>query len=581
MKTLQDLVTSLGSKHGIAKSWRDINDIIQKESFNEYHQKIMDLSNGFMHLGIKPKDHVMYIADNNPDWAAISLAINNIGAVDVPRGTESPTDELIYILRHCDAKFLFVKDELVFNEIKDDIPRSVKEIVSLDNTFATPISQIRTTGVNSYLDIPLVGEDDLSGIIYTSGTTGKPKGVMLTHKNFISNFPVLIDVEGMRSDDLWLSGGPLWHVFPRAAEYSALSSGGLTHHSIPAKVKEDLVEIHPTILPSVPRVWESVYSKGMRELDKVARSKTGLTGILFRAAIPNIIPKLYIPSAMKKAVKEKLGGSIRFAVSGGGALPAHIDDFFRRVGVEIIEGYGMTETSPVIAARIHGEGKKSRQTVGYPLPNVKVRIVDPDTNQALIPRTYGEVQVSGDLVMKGYYKDDEATNQVFVYDKDGTKWFKTGDRGRFNKYGHLKLDGRYKDTIIGTNGENVDPSYLENKLKKYGLLENSMVFKQEGSKHLYALVAPNEDALKEFCVINNIKYQNIKMLHDTPKVQQEYNSLLKIYNGSVKPHHKINAISLLDTPFGLDEITATAKLKRKEILKNRREAIEKLVNPKK
>ncbi|MBN1275631.1 AMP-binding protein [Candidatus Woesearchaeota archaeon] len=582
MKNLQDLVASLEHKPGTAKSWRTDEGAKESLTFEEYHRRVIALSKAFSGLGIKPDDHVMHVADNNPDWVAVSLALNNIGAVDVPRGSDSSEEELAYILDHSDAKYLLVKDERTYEKLADAIPERVRAVVSLEGDFAAPLEQLVTAFADDDYQSPPVDEDDLSCIIYTSGTTGKPKGVMLTHKNFLSNFPILAEVEGMRDDDVWMSILPPWHVFQRAAEYCSLHTSAEMFHTTPAKAAQELAEIRPTIFPTVPRLWESIYAKAMKQTHRAAQEMSGPSGVLLRAMLRGgIIPKLYVPGKVKDSLQERVGGRMRFAVSGGGPLPGYLDDYFRKAGIDIVEGYGMTETSPVIAARVRGEGKKSRYTVGYPLPNVDVRIADPDTNEPLLPRMYGEVQVSGPLVMKGYYKDSEGTRRALVDDGDGKEWLKTGDRGRFDRYGHLKLRGRYKDIILGPDGENIDPTSLEERLTKHDLVEHSLVFRPEGSRFLFALIVPHEASLREYCEEHGISYGSLAEALETPGVRDAYNELLRMYNGSAKQHHRIKGWRLLDSPLKVgQEITTTLKLKRKEILESRRYEAEGLVSDK-
>ncbi|MBN2774209.1 MAG: AMP-binding protein [Prolixibacteraceae bacterium] len=579
METLQELVSLLKDKQGIAKSWKE-GDLLKQESFGDYYHKIDSLSKAFMNLGIGKNSHVAHFADNNPDWIAISLALNNIGAVDVPRGTDASRDELSYILDHSDSDYLLVKDEKTFKKVKDKLPKRIAHVVSLDDSFEIPISELLDAGKNVSFNLPKLDSQDLSGIIYSSGTTGKPKGVMLTHNNFISNFPVLAEVEGMDSDDKWISVLPPWHVFQRAAEYCSLYTGALMHHTEVARIGDALTEIQPTILPTVPRVWESMYAKFMKNLNNEVDKMPSFRKKVLKVLVPQIIPNKYIPKEIKQKLWEKMGGNLRFAVSGGGALPHYLDDFYIRVGIPIIEGYGMSETSPVISARIIGSEKRARHTVGEPMPNIEVKIADPDTNMPVFG--YGEVQVSGPIVMLGYYKDKEATDKV-IYFENGKRWFKTGDRGRFTRKNYLQLDGRYKETIIGSDGENIDPVSLEDQVNKNPLIDASVVFKDDDSNLLYALTFPNFDNLKSFCTDNNIVYDhdNLNEVLKHPVVQAAYKDAIKQYNKSVKNSHKISDIALMDKALELGtEITNTLKLRRKEILENRKYHINELVNKK-
>jgi long-chain acyl-CoA synthetase len=581
MDNLQELISSLKNKSGIAKSWKNVDNVLEEESFSSYHNKIQSLSRGFLELGIKKGDHVAHIADNNPDWIAVSLALNNIGAVDVPRASDSTIQELEYILNHSDSSYLIVKNESRLNRIQDIVPKTIKEIITLDNSSDLSIDKIISIGKTSSRELPAVSGDDLSGIIYTSGTTGSPKGVMLTHMNFISNFTMLEEFEDMREDDVWLSILPPAHVFQRTAEYCALNSGAKMHHTSVANVSSALLEVKPTIMPTVPRVWESIYDKAMKKLDLTIDEQTGLKKYFMNLLIPKIIPNTIVPESLGKKVRESLGGNMRLAVSGGGSLVYYIDDFFRKAGIAIANGYGMTETSPVISAIRLGDGKDSRHTVGCVMPNTRVKIADPDTNEQVFG--YGEVQVSGPGVMKGYYKDPEATAKILYTDENEVSWLKTGDRGKFKKNIYLELNGRYKETIIGSDGENIDPVNLEDLMNKNPLIKTSMVFKYKNSNLLFALTVPDFDKLEQFCSEHNISYSKDKLVEVLahPEVRAAYDSALKKYNSSVKKNQMIAKISLLDRAFEIGtEVTATFKLRRKEILENRNYIVKELVNDK-
>jgi len=529
VETLQELVLSLEGKEGTAKSWKKDGKIVG-EDYASYFEKIVALSRGFLNLGIRKGDHVGYIADNNPDWVAISLALNAIGAVDIPRGSDSTADEMKYILSHGDAKHLIINNQKSHEKFRDAQGSKIKTVVTLDNSHDTPLSEILIHGRRSGKELPNVSGKDLSGIIYTSGTTGRPKGVMLSHENFLSNFPLLAEIQNMNSDDVWMSVLPPPHVFQRVAEYCALFTGAEMYHTGVAQVGEDLKLVRPTILPSVPRVWESIYAKGVKKLKQEVERKKWPVKKIMQVLVPGIIPGKIVPKAIGEKVQENLGGRLRFAVSGGGALPHYIDDFFRRAGIEVLEGYGMTETSPVISARTLGEGGKARYTVGSPLPKVEVKIADPDTNEALLAHSYGEVQVSGPLVMQGYYKDEEATNEAIT--KDG--WLKTGDLGYIDDAGYLYIKGRSKNMMLGPSGQNIYPEELEAKIANLPCVQECVV-KMSNNK-LIAMIYPDRESME----CNKEDFQDIN---------KRMKDLLADLNKGLPRYEQITDVEIVDEEF--------------------------------
>lgn len=567
METLQDLVKTLETKEGIAKSWKTKQGEKQTFTFKQYYDKIQNLSQGFLDLGVKQGDHVSFIADNSPNWSAISLALNNIGAVDVPRGTDSSNDELEYIVKHSDSDFLIVKDDYNLDRFSNRLSGNIKEKIVLTGSKGLNIDEIEIAGQSLHNSFPLVQSDDLSTIIYTSGTTGEPKGVMLSHGNQTFTSKALIDFEGLTKDDVWMSILPPWHIFERAAEQCGFESGAEMFHSSVGTLPRDLLDINPTIFPSVPRVWISMYDKAIKAIGK----KLGKT------LVPSVIPNLIMPSSVKSLIDEKLGGNLRMAISGGSALPSHVDKFFSKGGVDVREGYGGTETTAVLSARI-GRGKIENGTVGPALTGVELKIANPDTNERIDDWKIGEVQASGPNIMLGYYKNQEATDEVIYTEDSGQRWFKTGDRGYFDKHDNLILKGRYKETIIGSDGENIDPVQLEDRLNKSMLISQSVVI--PGDKNsLYALVVPDFDEITQFCEKHNLPTAGgIESMLQEEEVKKLLGQEIKKYNKDAKLTHRINDVTLVDRALEIGRgLTNTYKIKRAEVQKIYKKEIHKLV----
>jgi long-subunit acyl-CoA synthetase (AMP-forming) len=458
-----------------------------------------------------------------------------------------------------------INEIIKFTKSKDDADFIQNNLLKRTIIIEKNYNEIHSPAIFSYNEINRLGEellakgdtkfseifknaqpDDLATIIYTSGTTSDPKGVMLIHSNFIHNIRVTPPTQRLNKEDRWLSILPSWHIFERIAEYCALSTGASTAYSKPFKqvLLPDLKDEKPTILCSVPRIWESVY-KGI--MDNVKKG-SGLQKSIFNWAIGigeeykkaegilnNALPLFdradytseEIAQAKKtvkslgwkyrladklvfKKIREVTGGELRFAISGGGALLETVDIFFNAVGIVVCEGYGLTETSPVLTAR--NPENYIMFTVGSPLPEVEIKIVDKDNYDKELPNSeVGIVLTKGPMVMKGYYKNEEKTKEVI---KNG--WFNTGDLGKKTYNGkYLQLVGRIKDTIVLRGGENIEPHPLEDRLKESEYINMVIMVGQDKSR-LGALIVPDFEALKIYTEKESIEYKNIDELINHP-----------------------------------------------------------------
>jgi len=454
--------------------------------------------------------------------------------------------------------------------------------------------------------------DDLITIIYTSGTTSDPKGVMLTHRNIIHNVNNLPDAIGdLNKNDKFLSVLPSWHIYERTVEYCSISFGASTAYSKPFKqvLLPDLLLEKPTVLCTVPRIWNSLY-KGI--LGKI-KSGGGLKQLLFfkglnvakkykhaKRILDNTLPlfdrdnfsQQELEEAKKivsqlswqyhifdklvfKKIREMLGGEVKFAISGGGALQEDIDIFLDAVNVCVLEGYGLTETSPVIAGR--SQDKPVIFTVGEPIPKTDVKIVDKENlTDEIANGQAGVVMVKGDLVMKGYYKNEKKTAEVL---KDG--WFNTGDLGKKTYNGkYLKIIGRMKDTIVLIGGENVEPQPLEDKLKESQYI-NMVIIVGQDKPRLGALIVPDFEAIQEYAGKNNIAYQDKQDLISKKEIialfQKEQKRLISRETG-FQPYETVMGIALLLEEFSQEknEMTESLKLKRYIIHEKYQDTIDKI-----
>ena len=458
-------------------------------------------------------------------------------------------------------------------------------------------------GNTSFAEISQTAKpDDLVTIIYTSGTTADPKGVMLTNSNFMHNLRTAPPFVGINKEDRFLSVLPSWHIYERTVEYCAITIGASTAYSKPFKqvLLPDLLEEKPTVMCSVPRIWTSL-EKGIK--DNV-RNGSNIQRKIFNYAIrigekykeaegilKNTFPLFdrleysseEINQAQKsvkslgwkyrlvdrivfKKIRKITGEKIRFVISGGGALTKATDIFFNIIGIKICEGYGLTETSPILAGRV--EKYNIMFTVGPPLPEVEIKIVDKDNLSKELPHgEIGIVLTKGPMVMKGYYKNEEKTKEVI---KNG--WFNTGDLGRKTFDGkYLKLLGRIKDTIVLRGGENIEPLPLEDKLKESDYISMVIIVGQDKTR-LGALLVPNFDSLTRFAKENNIEYKDTDELLNNKDIislfQKEQRRLISKENG-FKPYETVMGIALIPKEFTIEDgdLTETLKMKRFEIHK--------------
>lgn len=562
MRTLRDLVFSL--------SKNDFTPIISKKqgklvsvSSGELFKDVSKLSEAFTSNGFSKGDKVALFADNSPLWLPAVLGINNAGLVDVPRGTDSTDEELRYILQHSESTFVIVENEQMMRRVKNFAPKTVSQIVTLTPSESS-LQDFKETPSLLKLQsrtLPELQSDDLASIIYTSGTTANPKGVMLSHGNYIANVLSLQKYLGDISQEKFLSLLPPWHSFGRGEKHLALLGKSQMFYTTPKNFVADAKEQSPSIIVSVPRLWETVYEK-LQSNPKMKK-----------------VQKIPLPFLKKKLISlslyKALGGNVKYIISGGGGLPEHIDKFFLQHGVEILEGYGMTEMAPVISARIPGSKKSSLQTVGKPMPEVTVQIRD-DQNTILPANTQGIIYVAGKNMMQGYYKDLQETKNKIGADN----YLNTGDTGYIKLDGNIVITGRQKEEIVLSNGENIQPKPLEDLLKSHPLIADAMVVGEHWDenakkfihwKKLGALVVVNVEALKEKYVhLTDVSYDSFfKDSFHLQRFFQEYEikDLFK-KNKGFKSWERIYGVQFIPPMQVGKELTLSYKLKRTEILQN-------------
>jgi len=602
-----------------AQAFRDENKKIQKISHSEMRQIIMEIAAGLLEIGCKKGDKIGFIADNRKEWFHLSAAILTIGAMDVPRGCDATEADISYILSFTDCKTAVLENSKQVEKVLKNLAKmpSLSTIITIEpldteklntefsnemkglsfHTYAELLEKGRTKGIaEAEAAMEKVESEDLATIIFTSGTTGQPKGVMLTHKNFLAQIPDLEKRIPMEPGELALSVLPVWHSFERECEYIIMNAGGGIFYSKPigSVILADLEEGCPVLMPSVPRIWEAVYQgvckavkkKGGISLvlfnfflkisicySKLARNVSGkrvhfshLTRIVY--PILSIIPAILLwpfhalgSILVFKKIRAKVGKKFRAGVSGGGALPPNVDEFFWAVGINVVEGYGITEAAPVVSVRHIPHPRFG--TIGEPLDCLEAKIVG-ENGEILPVGKKGVLHIKGSSIMKGYYNAPEKTAEVM--DKEG--WFNTGDLALRTITGELMIRGRQKNTIVLRGGENIEPAPIEMKLQQSPLINLAVVVGQD-MRYLAALIVVDHDALLGWARANGIAEDDVATLIKDEKVKAMYEKIvsrLVSHHTGFKMYERINKICLLGKEFQVGmELSAKQDIMRYKI----------------
>jgi long-chain acyl-CoA synthetase len=564
-------------------------------------------------LGVSRGDHVGLMSDNRREWLITDLSLLSIGAVDVPRGSDSTVDEMAYILRHADCKLVFAENRVQMEKIlsrRSDLPlletivlfdpRDVETPGRSDDVEIRDFHSLLEEGRRLLADRPQQFDeevakgktDDLATLLYTSGTTGEPKGVMLKHRSFLFQMDRIHDILHLTERDIFLSVLPIWHSFERAVEYIVMNYNAGIAYSKPvgSVMLEDMAKIRPTWMTSVPRIWEGIRSAVFRNMKKESAVKRGmfyffvsvgqahanLTNVL-TGKVPeftkrsrvvdiatSILPvilltpfKLIGDALVFSKLRGRLGGRFVAGVSGGGALPPYVDRFFQAAGIKLLEGYGLTETGPILAVRL--QDRPVPGTVGPFLPDIDYRVLGDDMS-LVPPGRKGVLYVKSPQIMDGYYKKPEETERVL---KDG--WLNTGDLAMVTHNRECKIVGRTKETIVLLGGENVEPVPIEETLTQSEFIDQAMVVGQD-QKYLGALIVPNEEKLTEYAKESGIQYIETDELVEHPEVQdrvrEEIQSLVNAKRG-FRMFEQVFRFRLLTKHFEVGkELTHTLKIRR-------------------
>ena len=598
-----------------AQMFRTEHGAFESLNYRELYRVALDFGAGLLSMGMKRGDLIGLISDNRKEWQQADMGIMAIGAADVPRGCDATVMDLeaIFSITECAVviaensaqvkKILTIKDKLPalttiisFDALSDEVKKDAAALTLL--TF----SDVVTAGQKYRIEHKDTVEkeleqgkrDDLACIIFTSGTTGTPKGVELTHGNFLTQLDEIPERIMLNPGDRALSVLPVWHAFERAVEYVIIIQGATVCYSKPigSILLTDFIKLNPAILPAVPRVFEAIYEGITRKMRKTGGIVFALFQFFVGTAIAHsrmhrkmfnqdpcfgryytvawwfafLIPwsllwpvKLLGELIVFRKIKAMLGTKFRAGVAGGGAYPRIIDEFFWAIGIKIVEGYGLTETAPIISVRpiaapVFGN-------VGSPIRGVKARIVDPEDGFVLGRGKFGAIQVKGGTVMRGYFKRPDLTEKVMTVDG----WFDTGDLGMLTVHDEIIIKGRKKDTIVLRGGENVEPVPIEQKLEQSRFIKNAVVIGQD-QRYLAALLLADAEEVKNYAAENGIQYdtyenllasENIKNLYES-----EINALVSSKTG-FKMYERVNRFCLITKPFEVGvELSAKQEIMR-------------------
>ncbi|MCF8306165.1 MAG: long-chain fatty acid--CoA ligase [Ignavibacteriales bacterium] len=593
MKTIPDLYKFLAGDFGKAQTKPLLKykyqDKYEDISYQDFATNTENFALGLASLGVKRGDKVAIISENRPEWKYSDFAILGLGAVDVPLYPILTSDTIEFILNNSESVGIIVSNKFQLNKVlkvRQNTPHLkfiivMNEINTAEYEGVSNFTDIQKKGIefgkgdrNYFLEsCDLCNEDDLCTIIYTSGTTGEPKGVILTHKNIVSNVRGAHEVFDMKVTDVFLSFLPLCHIFERmAGYYTALSAGAtIAYAESIEKIAQNMVEIKPTLMTAVPRLFERMYSRIKKNFEAQPAKKQKIinwaleVGKEYRKAKKsggqppiglNIKHKLADKLVFQK-LKEKTGGNLRFFISGGAALSRELGEFFDTVGILIIEGYGLTESSPVLACNRLNDYKFG--SVGKIFPGVEIKIAKD-----------GEILAAGPNIMKGYYRNKKETDEVL---KDG--WLHTGDIGVFDAEGFLIITDRKKHLFKTSGGKYIAPAPLENLFLSSKFIEQFVLI---GDKRMFlsALIVPDFESIKEYADANRIQYNNVEELVNMKQIYEMLEKELGQIQKNIANYERVRKFTLLDRPFSVEtgELTPKMSVKRKVIEERYRDLIE-------
>lgn len=604
-----------------AQMSKDSKGAFHSTTYQMLQRQVRAMAAALDSLGVERQEKVGLISDNRSQWLVADLAILSLGAIDVPRGRDAMPYELSYILGFTESRFCFAENNEQLQKIlslKSELP-ALKCMIVMDDDVSLDIpSTERSYGVDihRFSDLLEAGtelldqqatvqklrtrisegrEDDTATIIFTSGTTGVPKGVMLCHRNFIHQLIYVPKIVDFKPGQRWLSVLPVWHSFERILQYLILSLASTIAYSKPIGkiLLTDLQRVNPSFMGSVPRIWETVKAGVYQSIKAkgkfsqkmfnffvaVATARSKYSDLLHgrvatfkrrsrvldvcRSLIPLAVltPLWHLGDTLAfKQIKSKLGTNFVAGVSGGGSLSAPVDTFFKAIGITLLDGYGLTESAPVVAVR---EYRHQVSGTVHPLGGTEIKIVD-DHGHPVAPGHKGTVMVRGPQVMQGYYKRPDLTERII--DQEG--WLDTGDLGMWTHDGDFAICGRAKDTIVLSGGENLEPVPIEARLCESEFIEQAVVVGQD-KKYLGALIVLASKMVERYLKDQHVPYLNRDHLEEIPEVKalvnREIQEAVSAKHG-FKSFEQINRFVILDRTFEVGkELSAKQEVKRHKI----------------
>ncbi|HXE73945.1 MAG TPA: long-chain fatty acid--CoA ligase [Candidatus Nitrosotenuis sp.] len=558
----------------------------QFRTYKQIQTLVHDFAAALIDLGLEPGDRVALFSNNRPEWVITDLGAMHAGCVSVPLYATLAEGDVKHILTDCGAKVVVTASEAHTQKVisvEAQCP-DLQHIVAIEPTSATSTKKLWT-----WTDFLKHGRDqmsarqaeienrianlqatDLATIVYTSGTTGKQKGAMLAHGNIVSNATTVVGLVNLQAVDVELSFLPLSHTFERIVYYGLIAAGASIGYAESIDtVADNLKELRPTVVPSVPRLFEKIHARVMAQaaasplkakiFDWALKVGREFREASYRGSVPPLL-KLQHQIAHKlvfSKIHERTGGNVRFFISGGAPLRRDVGEFFLDAGFLLLEGYGLTETSPVLTVNPPHHPKIG--TVGKPIPHVEIKIADD-----------GEILCKGPNIMLGYFGNEQATREVI--DEQG--WFHTGDIGRFDEDGYLMITDRKKELLVMSNGKNVAPQPIENALKSSPFIEQAVVI-GDNRNFISALVVPDFAALEAWAKGEGVPTER-SALCSHPKTYEKLMSEVNRLCADMNSYERVKKICILEREMTLEsgELTPTLKVKRRVVNEKYKDKIE-------
>jgi long-chain acyl-CoA synthetase len=592
-------------------------------TYTQLSEQIQLFASGLQALGVKVGDRISLISDNSPRWFIADQGIMTAGGVDAVRSSQAEKEELLFIIANSGSTAIVVEDLKTLKKLQDRLNDLAIQVVILLSDEAPPtdetlkvlnFTQSLEIGANHNLVPVKQNRDALATLIYTSGTTGKPKGVMLSYNNLMHQVTTFGTVLQPSAGDIVLSILPSWHSYERTVEYYLLSQGCTQVYTNLRSVKGDLRQFKPNYMVGVPRLWESIYEGVQKQFREQPANKQRLINFLLgisekyikarrvaqglslnnlhASAVEQLAARIQASALLPlhalgerlvyAKVREATGGEVKQMISGGGALPRHIDNFFEIIGVQILQGYGLTETSPV--THVRRPWRNLIGASGQPLPATEAKIVDPETKAPLPLEKRGLVLLRGPQIMQGYYQNPEATAKAI----DAEGWFDSGDLGWLTPQDDLVLTGRAKDTIVLTNGENIEPQPIEDACLRSPYIDQIMLIGQD-QRSLGALIVPNVEALEKWAASQNLildTHNDQEISSSSQKIDLESKIIQDLFRQELnrevqnrpgyRPDDRIGTFKLIVEPFSIENglMTQTLKVRRHIVTERYRDIID-------